>query len=256
MHPLLAQCLRLTVGTADENRAGCWPPCRNRYDHPTSLIELPPNANPDRVAEVSRQTAETRIRVQDQPGRYRPEPPVHGHRLLRPHARPDRPPRVDRPGYRGGWRPALTATTPWKTWASPGPGLPQGGGRQRRAFAATATPMCRWTRRAEPWWWIFRPPRPGDGSAFTSGMIGGLRHPAHPLKFFQGLRQPRPGDAAHRQSRGDNAHHQVRPCSKPLVGHCAWRWSAMRVRLGSIPDQGRLGIYGKRRAGVARRPRA
>lgn len=29
----------------------------------TSLIELPPNANPDRVAEVSRQTAETRIRV-------------------------------------------------------------------------------------------------------------------------------------------------------------------------------------------------
>ena len=29
----------------------------------TSLIELPPNANSDRVAEVSRQTAETRIRV-------------------------------------------------------------------------------------------------------------------------------------------------------------------------------------------------
>jgi hypothetical protein len=89
LHPLLANCLRLTVGTPEEN---------------TLMIEalkasLNEPKQPHRRS--PRDTKETQIRVRvdlDGSGRGHAG---HRHRLLRPHARPDRPPRADRPGHRG-----------------------------------------------------------------------------------------------------------------------------------------------------------
>jgi imidazoleglycerol-phosphate dehydratase len=202
----------------------------------TSSALVPPPTHADRIAEVSRNTAETRISVRvnlDGTG----QPAAHRHRLLRPHAGPDRAPRPDRPGHRlrgdlhidghhtvedVGITLGQAFARPWAT---------------RRASAATAMPTCRWTRRCRAWWSIFRPPGPAPAHPVHGG-IGGFDTQLV-YEFFQGFVN-HAGVTLHIDNlKGINAHHQCETMFKAFARalRCA---GAIRARRRHSVHQGRL----------------
>ena len=101
LHPLLAELPaphgRHAGGECTDDRRPARQPAMN--------APLPTTAAARR-ATVQRDTKETKIRVARRPRRQRHGQARHRHRLLRPHARADRPPRPDRPRDRGPGRPA------------------------------------------------------------------------------------------------------------------------------------------------------
>ena len=93
MHPLLAGCLRITIGTPAENDA-CWKRCRpprpmNAYAPTAARRRAPPR--------IERKTRETRDRGRARPRRHRTRGTRHRRAVPRPHAGPGRAPRHDRP---------------------------------------------------------------------------------------------------------------------------------------------------------------
>jgi histidinol-phosphate aminotransferase len=204
MHPLLANCLRLTVGTADENAQMLAAPC---YDAPMT----------ERTAEVTRNTAETQITVRVNLDGTGQASPGHRHRLLRPHAGPDRPPRADRPGHPGQGRPAHRRPPHGggrRHHARPGRG--QGRGRQEghpplrpRLRAARRGAVARGDR-------LLGPPGLVMNVPFKSGMIGTFdTQLAH--EFFQGFVNHAFVTLHIDNLRGDNAHHQCETVFKAFA---------------------------------------
>jgi hypothetical protein len=141
MHPLLANCLRLTVGTADEN-AQMLAALKNPYDPHTCFPEPTPRspATPRKPRSPSRSTSTAPAgqpatgigffdHMLDQIAR-------HGLIDLDIQAKGDL--HID--GHHTVEDVGITSARPW-----PRPSA------TRRASAATATPTCRWTRRCRAW---------------------------------------------------------------------------------------------------------
>jgi hypothetical protein len=64
---------------------------------------------------------------------------------------------------------------------------------------------------------------------FKSGMIGGFDSQLA-FEFFQGFVNHAFVTLHIDNLRGENAHHQAKPCSRPLPARCAPRWSWTRAR--------------------------
>jgi hypothetical protein len=186
LHPLLANCLRLTVGTPDENDAMI-AALKRAYDG-TAPRRRPPRHQRNQIRVRSTWTAAagqlaTGIgffdHMLDQIAR-------HGLIDLEVEARATC---------------TSTATTRWRTWASRWARRWPGGGRQEghhplrpRLRAAGRGAVARGGR-------LLRPPGPAHGRALQGRHDRRLRHPAG-LRVLPGLRQPRAGHAAHRQPEG------------------------------------------------------
>ena len=151
-------------------------------------------------AEVSRNTKETQIRVALDLDGTRRRQARHRHRLLRPHARPDRAPRPDRPRDRGQGRPAHRRPPHGRGrrhHARPGGGARRSATRSGlRRYGHAYVPLDEALSRVV----IDFSGRPGlhMRRAVQGGMIGGFDTQLR-LRVLPGLRQPRAGDAAHRQ---------------------------------------------------------
>ena len=152
----------------------------------------------ERTAYVERNTLETQVKVTinlDGTGKARFAIGVP----FRAHARPDRPSRADRPGYRVQRRPAHRRP-PYRRGRRhhPRPGLRQGHRRQERhdplrarLRAAGRGAVARGDR-------LLRTSR--SDHARTLHPCGGRQVRRRPVPgILPGLRQPRPGDPAHRQ---------------------------------------------------------
>ena len=101
-----------------------------------------------RKAEVSRTTAETALVGQARPRRHRPARQPDRRRLLRPHARPARPPRADRPRDPRDRRPARRRPPHRRGRRHRArPGARRGARRQARHPPLRRPATWRWTRR-------------------------------------------------------------------------------------------------------------
>ncbi|CAA9390242.1 MAG: Imidazoleglycerol-phosphate dehydratase, partial [uncultured Ramlibacter sp.] len=130
---------------------------------------------------------------------HRPGQAGHRHRLFRPHAGPDRPPRADRPGHPGPGRPAHRRPSHGgrrRHHARAGCGE----GRGRQEGPPPLRPRLRAARRG-----AFAggdrflgAPRPGHERAVQERNDRNVRQPAG-ARVLPGVRQPRLRHLAHRQ---------------------------------------------------------
>jgi imidazoleglycerol-phosphate dehydratase len=96
----------------------------------------------------------------------------------------------------------------------------------KKAFAAMAMPMCRWTKRSQRVVIDFSG-RPGlvMDVPFKSGMIGTFDSQlAH--EFFRALSTTPWSPCTSTTSRAKTPTTRPRPCSRPLPARCAPRWNA------------------------------
>jgi hypothetical protein len=165
-------------------------------------------------------------------------PSCHRHRFFRPHARPDRPPRPDRPGHRLRWRPAHRRPPHGgRRGHHPGPGGGARGGRQEghpplrpRLRAAGRSAVARGGR-------LFGPPGAAHARAVHgAACIGGFRHASWCTSSSRALSTTRASRCTSTTCKGDNAHHQCETVFKAFARALrAWRWSAIRARRAPSP---------------------
>ncbi len=171
-----------------------------------------------RTATVTRNTAETKITVRVNLDGSGQAEACHRHRLLRPHARPDRPPRPDRPRHR---RQGDLHIDGHHTVEDVGITLGQavakavGDKKGIRRYGHAYVPLDEALSRVV----IDFSGRPGlgDARALHQRHDRHLRQPAH-LRVLPGLRQPRLRDACTSTTcKGVNAHHQCETVFKAFA---------------------------------------
>jgi imidazoleglycerol-phosphate dehydratase len=193
-----------------------------------------PSGSPHR--EVSRNTAETQITVKlnlDGTGKAKP---FHGHRLFRPHARPDRPPRADRPRHQAKGDLHIDGHhTVEDVGITLGQAVAKAVGDKKglRRYGHAYVPLDEALSRVV----VDFSGRPGLEMhvPFKSGMIGTFDSQLA-YEFFQGFVNHAFVTLHIDNLKGENAHHQAKPCSRPSPARCAWRWRSTARSAGVIPS--------------------
>ena len=195
-----------------------------------SLIELPPNPQADRIAEVTRNTAETRIRVKvnlDGTGQARLSTGIgfFDHMLdqIARHGLIDLDIEADGDLHIDGHH------TVEDVGITLGQAVHQAVGDKKgiRRYGHAYVPLDEALSRVV----VDFSGRPGlvMDVPFKSGMIGTfdsqLTH-----EFFQGFVNHAFVTLHIDNLKGENATTRPRPCSRPLHAHCARRWNATRVQ--------------------------
>jgi imidazoleglycerol-phosphate dehydratase len=230
MHPLLANCLRLTVGSRRQH--ACWRLSRPLYD----LLRTVPAAC-ERTAEVTRNTTK-RASACASTWTARARPAQHRHRLFRPHARPDRPPRPDRPRHRMRGDLHIDGHhTVEDVGITLGQALAKAIGDKKgiRRYGHAYVPLDEALSRVVV---DFSGARPAHGREVHRRHDRRFRHAAG-FEFFQGFVN-HAGVTLHIDNlKGVNAHHQCETIFKAFGRALRWRSSWIPAGRG-IPTKGAL----------------